>query len=412
MPAQFYIDGIEVTNIVLDGSAKRRLNRSAQATVRVPIDAAPGQVGSRLKVVFDGDLFFHGMILAIEDQMDEDFGYTTYNATDPMELWQWRPARDGPDGTDPGDFSNPLFFTEFITGPQIMEQILLQSIDDSDPGLGEGPLFIELGTFESGGVNLSGAPTDWPMSIAEVSTLLTDTGEVDIVLSPIDTGGNMARVDIYNGDYGVNRTGSVFFDFATDNKNVRSVRQMSDMSQMCNKLWYYGGPRVLTADDPGGVQHWCFNIQGDDTGLPGFPSSPPYSTVIDIREDSQATFGVRMEVKIFDARGENCSDAITDAERMLYRRLWLLEQYLRSQPRRMVHIQPARVSDNMQLPPGVNLVQVGDFDIGDLVTVRAGASFRGGFSGAQRIYEYTVTWDSEGVYEIGELVTSPNQEGV
>lgn len=411
MAAQAFLDGVEITNIVLEGSATRRLNRISQATVRVPIDSAFGAVGSRLKVVFDGNIFFHGIVLMIEDQCDEDMGYTVYNASDPMELWQWRPARDGPDGNDPGDFSNPLFFTEFIFGPQILEQILLQSEDDSDPEFGEGPLFIELGTFETGGVNLSGAPTDWPMTIAEIATLLTDTGEVDIVLTPIDTGSNMARIDVYNGDYGTDRTGSIFFDYATDNHNVRRLRQAVDMSQMCNKLWYFGGPRVKTSDDPEGVQHWCFNVQGDDPDLPE-PSKPPsVADILAARLVSRSTYGVRMDIKIFDARGEDCSEAITDAERMLYRRLWLLESFLRQQPRQMVHLTPVRISDSIQLPPGVNPVQIGDFDIGDLVTVRAGAFVRGGFTGAQRVYEYTVSWDSEGVYEIGELITSPNQEG-
>ena len=47
-------------------------------------------------------------------------GYVVYNSSDPMELWQWRPARD-PDG----DFSKPSFIQDFETGPQIMEAILM-----------------------------------------------------------------------------------------------------------------------------------------------------------------------------------------------------------------------------------------------------------------------------------------------
>jgi hypothetical protein len=36
---------------------------------------------------------------------------------------------------------------------------------------------------------------------------------------------------------------------------------------------------------------------------------------------------------------------------------------------------------------------------------------RGGFSGAQRVYEYTITWDEDGVIELGEILTSSDAEG-
>ena len=37
---------------------------------------------------------------------------------------------------------------------------------------------------------------------------------------------------------------------------------------------------------------------------------------------------------------------------------------------------------------------------------------RGGFSGAQRVYEYTISWEEDGPLELSELVTSPNNEGL
>ena len=37
---------------------------------------------------------------------------------------------------------------------------------------------------------------------------------------------------------------------------------------MCNKLWYFAGPRIQTPADPAGDQHWCFNVTGDDPRLP------------------------------------------------------------------------------------------------------------------------------------------------
>jgi len=395
MGVQTFIDGADVTSYVLQGTSTRRLNRPSQATCRIPLSYAVGGAGSRLKVVDDDyGLHFHGMILTVSDEGDEDMLYTEYMAMDPMELWQWRPARDGAASAAPGNFSLPTFVERNTEGPAMLLEILQQSADTASTATGEGPLFVSLGTFETGGVDLTGAPMNWPMTIAEVADLLTSTGEVDIVLTPIDSGGNMARVDVYNGDYGTDRSGSVIFDYKTGAYNVRRLRRVEDMTSVCNKLWYFLGPRI---DD----QHWKANVQGDDPALaypPGGANSPPAAATDNPlgvrRKASWGTYGVRMEIQIFDSRGDEA-----DIGRDLYRRLWQLESWLRAQPRTLVHVTPVR---------GTTL----NFDIGDLVTVRAGAAVRGGFTGVQRIYEYTLSWDENGVTELGELVTSANQEGI
>ena len=402
MAVQTYFDGVEVTDIVLSGSVTRKLNGPSQATCRMPCFLAQGGIGSRYKVVIDGTLWFHGFVLQTSDEGDEDVCYTEFTAIDPWELWQWRPARDGEASGDAGDFSNPDFFYRVKYGPQIMEEILTQSqnwtdyLDDDDA---EGPLFIEFdsSSFATGGIDLSGAPTDWPMTIDEIANLLTSTGEVDIILTPIDSGGNMARLDVFNGDYGNDLRGSVVFDYAMGNYNVRQMRQVVDGTTMCNKLWYYGGPRVKTADDPGGIQHWCWNITGSDTFLSLDPFDPIFfADLIEARDIARGIYGARMEIKIWDARGEDCSDSITSAERQLYRKLWLQESFIRNGPRQLVHFTPVRGTD-------IN------FDIGDIVTVRSGPLIRGGFSGAQRVYGFTVNWDADGVTELGEIMTSADQ---
>lgn len=205
----------------------------------------------------------------------------------------------------------------------------------------------------------------------------------------------MGTVSCYNGNFGTDRTGTVSFEYATGALNVRRLRWNEDMSNVCNKLWYYGGPRVGTPADPAGDQHWCWNITADDPVL--IAMDPPYSAVITQRSASQTAVGVRMEVQIFDALGDLCvGEGGLDPGRDLYRRLWLAESWLRSQPRELIHITPTRGT------------AIGSFDIGDLVAVSAGASVRGGFSGAQRIYEYTISWDEDGPFELSELVTSPD----
>jgi hypothetical protein len=397
MAAQTYIDGVDVTDIVLEGSATRRLNRPAQATIRVPITDAIGDVGSRLKVVIDGDIFFHGFILMIEDEASEDFGYTTYNATDPMELWQWRVVKDYD-----GDYSYPSIITDYVTGPQIIKQALANSAiavyDSTDP---DGILFVDYmsGTYEGGGVDMSGAPTDWPMTIAELADLLVSTGELDIILTPIDSGVNMARVDCYNGDYGTDRSGSVSFDYGMGAYNVRAARRAVDMTTMVNKLVYLGGPKMSTIADPNATQHWCFRVNGIVADNFSDRRYYTHAAILAKQAASRSQYGTRMEVRILDAESENCRDALSNYSRDLYRLLWQTETWVRSEPRNLVHVTPIRGTG------------IGDFDIGDLVTVRAGSVFRGGFSGAQRVYGYTVSWDADGVLELGELQTSADQEG-
>lgn len=420
MAVQTFIDGTEVTDVVLDGSVTRRLNRPAQATVRIPIDAAIGDAGSRLKVVIDGTLHFHGMVLLIEDQCDEDFGYTTYNATDPMELWQWRLCRDYLGPTE-GNFINPSFLQRYGTAPQVVQSLLLAS---DNPLLGhedtEGPLFVVPGFFEGGGVNISGAPTNWPMTIGEMVALLVSTGELDVILTPIDSGGNMAQVDCYNGHYGTDRTGSVLLDYATGNHNVRELRQAVDMSNVANKIQYFLGPKET-------LTRYKANITGDDPCLyipPGgdIDDVIPHNIIGARRRVSQTNFGVRFEFQEFDVdvvSRENPTGAhpgpiipCGDPARDTFRTRWQQESWIRAVPRTLVHVTPVRYSDNNLLPPGVNPVVFGDFDIGDIVRVRAGAFVRGGFDGGQRVYAYTVAWDVDGVIALGEIQTSSDQEGV
>lgn len=108
-----------------------------------------------------------------------------------------------------------------------------------------------------------------------------------------------------------------------------------------------------------------------------------------------------MDIKIWDAVSDLClGKGSVDPGRNLYRRLWQIEQWIRAQPRELIHITPTR---------GYG---IGLFDIGDLVSVEAGSQVRGGFSGAQRVYGYTISWDEDGPFALSELQTSPNNEGI
>jgi hypothetical protein len=457
------LDSVDVTDQCVAGSWTRRLNRPSVAQIRMPMQSAAADVGAPLKIEAlvgtSYEIVHHGRVLLCETDTGEDTGYTVYNSTDPMELWNWRPVRD-----NDCDFSDPQIITEYLTGPAIIEAALNNSIDcgGGGPDDCEGDLFLTINAAASGGVDLTGAPTDWPMTIAELASLLVSTGEVDVVITPTDPGGGiMGEVDFYNGDYGTDLSSTIVFSYGTGDFNVRRLRWNQDMTTMVNKLWYYGGPKIATAADPAAVQHWCFNVTGDDPAFnpdgfgagawatftsyfeqyvvtnggtsficiqdntsaasnepgvgvdwqqywtvlmvpPGGRNSPPASSGNNqlgaLRISSQAAYGVRMDIQIFDAY-DACAGVGT-VGRDLFRKRWQQESWLRAQPREIIHVTPTRETE------------IGTFDIGDRVGVEAVAAVRGGFSGVQRVYEYTVSWDNDGVLELSELQTSADNEGL
>jgi len=98
-----------------------------------------------------------------------------------------------------------------------------------------------------------------------------------------------------------------------------------------------------------------------------------------------------MQIRIIDADYETAYK--------LYLHWWLRESLLRAQPKTLVHLTPHR-----GIAPS--------FGVGDMVHVQAGSSFRGGFSGTERVYQYTYRWDVDGVIELGEPVGQANVPAV
>lgn len=460
---------IDVTSLALEASFTRRLNGIDTATGRFAMKDFPGTIGAYFKIYLQNDilgttpiLYHHGRILNMEVTGNEDFGYVVVNSSGPLELWKWRPVRD-----DDGDFSKPDIIDTYQYAPTIIQAMFNNSDCTGNagpltpPADCEGPLRMFINSVAGGTEPLLGAPTDWPMTMAELANLLISTGQLDIVVTPIEfTGVNddYGQLDLYNGDYGNDLQTDVRFEYGTGLRNVRAFRWNQDFGQGCNKLWYYLGPRVETADDPAGDQHWRANITGTDyafdsdalhtgpwvisTGYvaadmathggnkwvcilahtasaanepgvgaswpavwalwrvpPGGRLSPPASatsnTIGVARAFSQTYWDVRMDIRIYDARGD---EALVGRE--LYRRLWQEEQYLRSQPVNLVHVTPTRDTD------------IGAFDIGDIVTVVLASDVAGGISGGQRIYQYSVSWDTESVPALSELQVSSDAEAL
>jgi hypothetical protein len=412
--AQVVLDDTDVTEFCVSGSVTPRLNRISQASVTINMEElAPlygtmiPRAGSMLRVYFQNSvlgttpvLFHHGRVMQREIDAAADTGYATFNSSDPLELWLKRPVRD-----DDGDFTKPTLVETYHYGPQIIEAMVNNSeaAGGGPPSDAEGPTRLAINFVAAGITELKSVPTNWPMTMAEFAALLISTNTVDVVVTPIefDGFGNYGQLDLYNGDFGQDLTSSVQFAYGMGDFSIQQFRWSDDMADVCNKLWYYLGPRRKTPKDYQGNQHWAANVQGDDPGLaypPGGGTSPPHSAtnnpIGQRRYLSQQSLDVRMEIKIYDALGDEAADG-----RELYRRLWQEESYLRAYPRQLVHITPARD------------VGIGEFGVGDLIFVEASSKAAGGFSGAQRVYEYTVSWDQDSVPSIGELQVSSDQQG-
>ena len=386
---------LDMSDLARSKSVTPRLNlpgtaRCQLASQELPSDLDDG--GYRMQIALDGTLLHNGFVWAGSDDGDENACYTTVQSVDPTILFGKRLARAAD-----GDFSKPSFLTTYTTAPEIMQAILAHTVTYA------GTMPITVGTVATGGVDVSGAPTDWPMTIQEIQALLVNTGELDVVVVPVDVGPLMATVDLHNGDFGTDLTGSVVFDYATGAYNVRRIQRSWSMADVTNRLRYYLGPRRLTASDPAGDQHWAGSVTSDGYpdgagGALALPNPPGGdldfpNPLGDLISESRSTFGVMEDVGIYDGDGVNYAAA-------LYARLWQTEALLRANPKRMLSITPVR-----GLAP--------DFHIGDLITLNAGAKLRGGFSGAvQRIYAYTVSEDENGVVSIDSIVASPDQEAL
>lgn len=385
MAVTIQVDGADARQPAQEGAVTHTLNGKATAQVKFPIENAPGGINSSLYIApSGGGAPFWGRVQHVDEQMEEDDGYVVYTAVCPSHILEYRPARDAD-----GDFSKPAFMTDFPQGPLMLQEILTNSLTYEDD------LGFSLGTFAAGGVNLSGLPTDWPMSISEILGQLVQTGEVDVIMSYSPTGASMSAV---NGDSGSDLSGSVSFKLAMGTaSNCRAGRRSIDASEIMNKLFIYMGPREGTKADPAGDQHWAGNITGDHPDLVGLPG---FSTVIGLRDSSRATFLERMQIVILDV------DYATAYQ--LYLHWWMRESLLRAQPKTLVHLTPER-----GIEPS--------FKVGDRIHVQAGTKFRGGFSGTQRVYEMTYRFDVNGVVALGEplgqaaapaIVASADQEAL
>ena len=359
-----------LTSAALTAKIAPRLNRPLTLQLELPADnpdiraTAPDgdpnlSVGTRsIKAYRNGTLRANVIVWNLSYDGDADTAKVSVTGYDPLVQLRRRPARDAT-----GDFSNPEFGDDVQAGDLVQNLV-------SETQAWEGDTLIDPGAGDcSAGTPLGGNLADWPIMIFDLLTIITDTGVVDVVLTPLETTtGNLAALNAVNS-WGDDKTATVSFDYATGAHNVATARRVIDMDDFCNKLWYYLGPKI-------DVQHWRGNITGRD-------------------DASVAKYGVYMDIKIYDSGQEN-------AERDLFKVLRATELDHRKKPLELLYVTPQA---------GVGPEPFDDYGIGDLVTVNLGAVFGPEVSSAtQRIYGFDVDLDTDGVERVAELIVSAQGE--
>lgn len=403
--------GFDVTSSVT-WSHTRRLSRPCSVTLTMQAEMAYFQIGkSSLQLYKDGDIKFNGVVWNAEMQGDETDATVAVTAYDPLIYWPMRYVQD-----DDGDWSDPDLIETAATSTQIMASALDNTIaKDGDMGL-------QRGTVNSSSFTVTAFPADWPMTMDDMRKLLVSTGKLDVVIVPLDSVSSpYARADFYPGNYGTDLSESVTLAWGTDPYNAKAVRRTTDMSNVCNKLWYLLGPKC-TFDS----QHWRGNITRDDPCLPGnsglIVGPPPRvcdpapgsgvggvagTPLGDRIDDSRSDYFVMMDIDVYDDLGGECNNINnndegapkatgTNAYRRMYERIWQAESWMRAVPRNLVSLDPI---DDYDVT----------FDVGDLIRVKAGTRLAGGFNGIQRVYEYTQEMDVNGTVST-TVVTSADNE--
>lgn len=408
-------DGTWLADVSAIASAKRlsiRLNRPAEAHATVPSshalvntlaeDGYPYlSVGRRLLKVYrrqtpadDYVLLHNGIIWHLEDEGDENVTKTQFTSYDPMMIWRFRPVRDAT-----GDFSTPTFANPISPGAMIQQMCAnsIGSIGDTSADR-EGPLGLDVysGIFDLStppGLDVSQDMMDWPITMADMHTMLTDTGGLDVWIDPVE-----GDADVHGVLNAVNEAGrfrpGVHFDYGMGDFSIRGMKRSLDMDTITNKLWYYLGPKVSA--DPA---RWKGSITGTSPGRIGGVLQSWDPEVLQVMNDSRDAYGVYMSISIYDTMNDDRSEEIGEnTYRAFFANLWRAEMMLRAEPREMLFVTPTRNAP----------FDIQDIQLGDVITINSSAVLRTGFTDAlQRVYGLEVSIDDNAIEAIEELVVSP-----
>lgn len=328
---------------------------------------------------------------------DKDGAWVDVTCADPMWWWKRRPTRD-----DAGRFALPIFSSP-ITAPEMLKTAVDQSIS-ADGTLG---LNTTDGTFETSGPDFGDYKVDnWPRLLSEFAAELSATGVCDVRITPVDTSDGygtedgLAIMGILNAyvDAGTDRSASVNFDYGTGDFSLDAFEYVDDGDTICNKLYYYLGPRVPGTDrryqgnitPPANAAY--FNHSG--SGGPDLRDSALETA----RGTSITDFGTFFDIDIYDDSGAE------NATRTLFEKLWMTELRLRVNGQTLVKATPSFACDFQAYE---------HWNPGDIVALNSAASAIGiDLSSAPvRLYGEQAAIDANGVEQPGELILSADQEG-
>jgi hypothetical protein len=384
------IDGTEITDICQEQRWRPKLSRTSTGVVRFPAPELVVDLETTAPelALYENDgtsLLFAGPVWHVQPSGDPASMYTEVTAYDHTIDFARRIAK-----TLAGDTINPgpvLTANQF--GPAIFEAFIdnINTFDATVPD--GGPMRVTPGTVASGVVDLSALPMSFPMTLDQIRALLVATGEMDVILVP---GLGASTVDLTNGDGGADLTGSVSYEYDTGANNASVATITVDMDELMNALWYFLGPRGPRAGTKKlkaiPKDHWAGSITPT---APHIGGTWPAGLLARISA-SRILRGYSQEFQIFDDEGDE------QTIRPLFEAKWAREAWMRANPQRLASVLPERGA----FPP---------FRVGDLIHVAAGTRLNGGFSGDQRVYEFEVRTDANGVDEISDLLTSADQEG-
>lgn len=384
------IDGTEITDICQEIRWRPKLSRTGSGVVRFPSPELVVDLETTAPelAIYENDgssLLFNGPVWFTQPDGDPASMYTEVTAYDHTIDFARRIVK-----TLAGNTINPgTVLTTEQFGPAIFDAFItnINTYDSTQPD--GGPMRITAGTVASGTVDLSAVPMSFPMTLDQMRALLVATGEMDVMLNP---GIGSSTVDLTNGDGGNDLTASAIYEFDTGLNNAQVATITVDMDLLINALWYFLGPRGPRAGTKKKKaipkDHWGGSITPT---APHIGGTWPAGLLARIAA-SRILRGYSQEFQIFDDEGDE------QDIRPLFEAKWAREAWMRANPQKLASVKPERGL----FPP---------FRVGDLIHVASGTRLNGGFSGDQRVYEFEVRTDVNGVDEVSDLLTSADQEG-
>lgn len=363
------IDGNDITRYCLEKTWRAKLSEPASFTIRAQARRVITEPGiDEMHVYESGNLIFSGIVAQPQASGDADSAYTEITAYDHLISLGDRMVKD-----DTGNLITPSFFN--TDAPGMFFEMIQNTRTASGPRDGL-PFPLSVFSYAGGGIEVSFDLASFPMTIEQMRQLLVATGQMDIFVIP---GIGESQLDLTNGDGGSDLTGSVSYEYGTGTHNARVATIQIDTRTITNGLWYLLAPRISQTRYKGSITPTAPHKGGT------WPASLLSKIAI-----SRALYGYRQRIDTKDEAGA------ANFLRPFYEAQWASEANLVAYPKTLVTVLP----DRGTFP---------SFRPGDLINVASGV-LNGGFSGAQRVYQFEVTEDADGAVELSDIITSADQE--